>query len=30
MRDVTATECFGRLVQIHICAKEKSGYFEHK
>jgi len=31
MRDtVTVTECCGHLVQIHICDKEKSGYFEHK
>jgi len=33
MRDnvtVTAHECCGRLMQIHICVKEKSGYFEHK
>jgi len=31
MRDtVTATECCGRLVQIHACVKEKGGYFEHK
>jgi len=31
MRDnVTANECSGRLMQIHICVKEKSGYFEHK
>ena len=25
---VTATECCGWLMQIHICVKEKSGYFE--
>ena len=31
MRDnVTVTECCGWLMQIHICVKEKSGYFEHK
>jgi len=31
MRDnVTATECCGVLMQIHICVKEKGGYFEHK
>ena len=31
MRDnVTATECCGWLIQIHICDKEKGGYFEHK
>jgi len=30
MRDnITAIECCGRLMQIHICVKEKSGYFEH-
>jgi len=30
MRDnVTAIECCGRLMQIHFCVKEKSGYFEH-
>jgi len=29
MRDnVTATECRGRLMQIHICVK--GGYFEHQ
>jgi len=28
--NVTAIECCGRLMQIHICVKEKSGYFEHK
>jgi len=31
MRDnVTANECYGRLMQIHTYVKEKSGYFEHK
>jgi len=30
MRDnVTAIECCGRLMQIYICVKEKSEYFEH-
>jgi len=31
MRDnVTAIECCGRLMQIHMCVKEKNGYFKHK
>ena len=28
--NVTGTECCGWLMQIHICVKEKSGYFKHK
>jgi len=31
MRDnVTAIECCGQFMQIHICVKVKSGYFEDK
>jgi len=25
----TAIECRGRFMQIHICVKEKGGYFKH-
>jgi len=28
--NVTAIECRRRLMQNHICVKDKSGYFEHK
>jgi len=28
-RDNVTTECRGRFMQIHICVKEKGGYFEH-
>jgi len=32
MRDniITATECCWWVMQIHICVKEKGGYFEQK